>query len=105
MRTVREAPSLYMKKFFIVWAPLARLCLSIPVASRSRFPPVKTLGARHSGYGVTTEHYRLVGGGLLWTPQRGVGVVRALGLAPRPQQGQYPAFIHASTPAHTVPPP
>jgi len=36
-------------------------------------PPVKTLGARHSGYGVTTEHYRLVGEALLWTLERGLG--------------------------------
>src|SRR5262249_62123207 len=36
-------------------------------------PAVKTLGARHSGYGVTTEHYRLVGETLPWTPERGVG--------------------------------
>ena len=36
-------------------------------------PAVKTLGARHSGYGVTTEHYRLVGEALLWTLERGLG--------------------------------
>ena len=36
-------------------------------------PAVKTLGSRHSGYGVTTEHYRLVGEALLWTLERGLG--------------------------------
>jgi hemoglobin-like flavoprotein len=36
-------------------------------------PAVKALGARHSGYGVTTEHYRLVGEALLWTLERGLG--------------------------------
>jgi nitric oxide dioxygenase len=30
-------------------------------------PAVKALGARHCGYGVTTEHYLLVGEALLWT--------------------------------------
>src|SRR5262245_9384104 len=38
MRTVRETPSLYMERCFIVWPPLARLCLSILGASRSRLP-------------------------------------------------------------------
>jgi hemoglobin-like flavoprotein len=36
-------------------------------------PAVKALGARHSSYGVTTEHYRLVGEALLWTLERGLG--------------------------------
>lgn len=36
-------------------------------------PAVKALGARHSGYGVTTEDYRLVGEALLWTLERGLG--------------------------------
>ena len=36
-------------------------------------PAVKVLGARHSTYGVTTEHYRLVGEALLWTLERGLG--------------------------------
>src|SRR5262245_11531985 len=36
-------------------------------------PAVKALGARHSGYGVTTEHYWLVGEALLWTLERGLG--------------------------------
>ena len=30
-------------------------------------PAVKALGARHCGYGVTKEHYLLVGEALLWT--------------------------------------
>ena len=36
-------------------------------------PAVKALGARHSSYGVTTEHYRLVEEALLWTLERGLG--------------------------------
>jgi hemoglobin-like flavoprotein len=36
-------------------------------------PTVKALGARHSSYGVKTEHYRLVGEALLWTLERGLG--------------------------------
>jgi hemoglobin-like flavoprotein len=36
-------------------------------------PAVKALGARHSSYGVKTEHYRLVGEALLWTLERGLG--------------------------------
>lgn len=36
-------------------------------------PAVKALGARHSRFGVTTEHYRLVGEALLWTLERGLG--------------------------------
>jgi nitric oxide dioxygenase len=36
-------------------------------------PAVKALGARHSSYGVTTEHYWLVGEALLWTLERGLG--------------------------------
>jgi hemoglobin-like flavoprotein len=36
-------------------------------------PAVKTLGARHSSYGVTAAHYEIVGGALLWTLQRGLG--------------------------------
>ena len=36
-------------------------------------PAVKALGARHCSYGVTTEHYWLVGEALLWTLERGLG--------------------------------
>jgi len=36
-------------------------------------PAVKALGARHCGYGVTTEHYRLVADALLWTLELGLG--------------------------------
>ena len=36
-------------------------------------PAVKALGARHSGYGVTAAHYRIVGEALLWTLERGLG--------------------------------
>jgi hemoglobin-like flavoprotein len=34
---------------------------------------VKALGARHSNYGVTTEHYAIVGEALIWTLERGLG--------------------------------
>ena len=36
-------------------------------------PAVKGLGARHSGYGVTATHYKIVGEALLWTLERGLG--------------------------------
>jgi hemoglobin-like flavoprotein len=36
-------------------------------------PPVKALGARHSGYGVTAAHYAPVAEALLWTLERGLG--------------------------------
>src|SRR5262245_47410679 len=36
-------------------------------------PAVKALGARHSGYGVTAAHYRIVGEALLWTLEQGLG--------------------------------
>src|SRR5262249_52882246 len=35
-------------------------------------PAVKALGTRHSGYGVTAEHYLLVGEALLWTLELGL---------------------------------
>jgi hemoglobin-like flavoprotein len=36
-------------------------------------PPVKALGARHAGYGVTAAHYGTVAEALLWTLERGLG--------------------------------
>lgn len=36
-------------------------------------PAVRALGARHSGYGVSEEHYATVGAALLWTLERGLG--------------------------------
>jgi hemoglobin-like flavoprotein len=36
-------------------------------------PAVKALGARHAGYGITTEHYSVVGETLLWTLERSLG--------------------------------
>jgi len=36
-------------------------------------PAVKALGARHSAYGVSTEHYAIVKDVLLWTLERGLG--------------------------------
>jgi hemoglobin-like flavoprotein len=35
-------------------------------------PVVRTLGARHAGYGVQPEHYDTVGDALLWTLQIGL---------------------------------
>jgi nitric oxide dioxygenase len=34
---------------------------------------VRALGRRHAGYGVTEEHYELVGSALLWTLEQGLG--------------------------------
>jgi hemoglobin-like flavoprotein len=36
-------------------------------------PHVKALGARHAGYGVTVNHYAIVGEALMWTLERGLG--------------------------------
>ncbi len=36
-------------------------------------PAVQTLGRRHVGYGVTDEHYEIVGEALLWTLHQGLG--------------------------------
>ena len=36
-------------------------------------PVVRALGARHSGYGVSEEHYATVGAALLWTLEKGLG--------------------------------
>jgi len=36
-------------------------------------PAVRQLGARHAGYGVTPEHYAVVGAALLWTLEKGLG--------------------------------
>ncbi len=36
-------------------------------------PAVRALGKRHVGYGVTDEHYELVGAALLWTLEKGLG--------------------------------
>lgn len=36
-------------------------------------PPVKALGVRHAGYGVTADHYSIVAEALLWTLERGLG--------------------------------
>ncbi len=36
-------------------------------------PAVRELGRRHSGYGVSEEHYATVGAALLWTLERGLG--------------------------------
>jgi hemoglobin-like flavoprotein len=35
-------------------------------------PAVKSLGARHAGYGVTMEDYAVVGQALLWTLEQGL---------------------------------
>jgi hemoglobin-like flavoprotein len=36
-------------------------------------PAVKTLGARHAGYGTTAEHYTVVADALIWTLAQGLG--------------------------------
>lgn len=36
-------------------------------------PVVEDLGRRHSGYGVTEQHYQSVGSALLWTLRKGLG--------------------------------
>lgn len=36
-------------------------------------PIVQALGRRHSGYGVTAQHYATVGEALLWTLEQGLG--------------------------------
>ena len=36
-------------------------------------PTVQSLGKRHQGYGVRTEHYDTVGAALLWTLEQGLG--------------------------------
>jgi hemoglobin-like flavoprotein len=36
-------------------------------------PHLTALGARHAGYGVKDEHYKIVGEALIWTLQRGLG--------------------------------
>ena len=37
-------------------------------------PAVKELGRRHAGYGIVEKDYQVVGGALLWTLERGLGV-------------------------------
>lgn len=37
-------------------------------------PAVKELGRRHAAYGVAETDYKVVGGALLWTLERGLGV-------------------------------
>ncbi len=37
-------------------------------------PAIKELGRRHSAYGVVEKDYQVVGGALLWTLERGLGV-------------------------------
>jgi hemoglobin-like flavoprotein len=36
-------------------------------------PAVQALGERHVGYGVTLQHYAVVGEALLWTLEKGLG--------------------------------
>ena len=36
-------------------------------------PEVEALGRRHAGYGVTADHYAVVGTALIWTVQQGLG--------------------------------
>ena len=36
-------------------------------------PMIRSLGARHAGYGALEEHYATVGAALIWTLQKGLG--------------------------------
>jgi hemoglobin-like flavoprotein len=36
-------------------------------------PAIRTMGARHAGYGVEDRHYETVGSALLWTLEKGLG--------------------------------
>jgi hemoglobin-like flavoprotein len=51
--------------------------IAMAVASLERLdklvPVVRSLGARHAGYGVDEEHYATVGAALLWTLDKGLG--------------------------------
>ena len=53
------------------------MMLSTAVGSLDRIetimPIIRTLGARHAGYGVTEEHYATVGAALIWTLEKGLG--------------------------------
>ena len=51
--------------------------ISLAVRGLSRLdelaPAVRSLGARHAGYGVRDSHYETVGSALLWTLEKGLG--------------------------------
>lgn len=36
-------------------------------------PALRAMGVRHAGYGVTDQHYAMVGTALLWTLEQGLG--------------------------------
>ncbi len=48
-------------------------CVAKVDAPDELLPAVRALGKRHVGYGVTDEHYELVGAALLWTLEKGLG--------------------------------
>lgn len=52
--------------------------IGIAVSGLSRpdtvIPAVKDLGRRHAAYGIEEKDYQVVGGTLLWTLERGLGV-------------------------------
>ena len=48
-------------------------CVAKLDAPDELLPAVRALGKRHVGYGVTDEHYQLVGAALLWTLEKGLG--------------------------------
>ena len=48
-------------------------CVNKLDAPYELLPAARALGKRHVGYGVTDEHYGLVGAALLWTLEKGLG--------------------------------
>ena len=48
-------------------------CVNKLDAPDELLPAARALGKRHVGYGVTDEHYGLVGAALLWTLEKGLG--------------------------------
>ena len=62
---MKEQGAKLMKTIGIAVNSLDRLDELVPI--------VQDLGKRHVGYGVTPEHYPVVGGALLWTLEHGLG--------------------------------
>ena len=56
-------------------------------------PAVRSLGRRHAGYGVKTQHYASVGSALLWTLEKGLGAA----FTPEVKDAWATAYIVLST--------
>ena len=56
-------------------------------------PAVRSLGRRHSGYGVKAPHYASVGSALLWTLEKGLGA----NFSPEVRDAWATAYIVLST--------